>query len=267
MKKAFSVLIFVVLCYRGSGQSSDPTVSDSDPGGRHAAYLQLNRKIYARHEDPGSGNLNFSKEKQDSATQQLHEMIEREIDLALSAPKPSAKTVSSAIAALQGEITLSGWGPEQTNTPFASLFSLSDIPTIAVAYVLMQGGDAIPDTQPYLVFYNHASGVWTKKASAPILADFEACTFSVAQLNSGVPGEIWFLAWGMPFGSSHGSEHVRLYAFNGLAVRTIWKRDRLDGGRIKAMGDSVTLDYLDFDDPSIERHEVLHVTPNGLLPQ
>ena len=179
----------------------------------------------------------------------------------------SAKIVSSAIAALQGEITLSAWGPEETNTPFAKFFSLSGIRTVAVAYVMMKGGDPIPDTQPYLVFYDNASGIWTKKSTASTLADFEGCTFPVAQLNSGLPGEAWFLAWEGGFGSSRASINLRLYAFDGATVRTIWKRDWLDARKVAVSSDTVTLDYLDSDDMSIERHEVLHVTPNGLLPQ
>jgi hypothetical protein len=79
-----------------------------------------------------------------------------------------------------------------------------------------------------------------------------------------VSGEAWFLAWGMPFGSSHSSKLIRLYAFNGFTVRTTWKRDHLDGGKISVTPESVILDYLDYDDNSIERHEVLHVTANGL---
>ncbi len=261
------VLILVVLCYRGFGQSSVPTLSDSAPQGRHAAYLQLNRKIYARHENPGSGDLDISKGEGHSANQQLNEMIAKEIGLALSAPKPSAKSVSSAIAALQGDITLSGWGPEETNTPFAKFFSFSGIQTAAITYVILQGGDATPDTQPYLVFYDNASGVWMKKASAPTLVDFEECTFSVAQLNSGVPGEVWFLAWGGGFGSSSASIKLRLYAFDGAAVRTVWKRNSVNAGKVSSTSDTVTLDYLDSEDMSIEKHEVFHVTPNGLLPQ
>jgi hypothetical protein len=144
---------------------------------------------------------------------------------------------------------------------------VNGIQTAAVAYVIMQGGDAIPDTQPYLVFYDNASGDWTKKATAPTLHDFEGCTFSVAQLNPGVPGEAWFLAWGQPFGSSHGTKHVRLYAFDGAAIRTIWQRNSLDGGKITTTPDTVTIDYLDPKDPSIEKHEVFHVSPDGLLPQ
>ena len=120
-------LILLVLCCRGAAQSIGSTVPDSDPQSRHAAYQQLNRQIYARHEDPGSGSLNFSGEKGRSANRQLHDMIAKEIDLSLSTSKPSAESISSAIAAIQGEITLSGWGPEETNTPFAKFFSLSGI--------------------------------------------------------------------------------------------------------------------------------------------
>jgi hypothetical protein len=85
--------------------------------------------------------------------------------------------------------------------------------------------------------------------------------------NPGVPGEAWFLAWGQPFGSSHGTKHVRLHAFDGAAIRTIWQRNSLDGGKITTTPDTVTIDYLDPKDPSIEKHEVFHVSPDGLLPQ
>jgi hypothetical protein len=191
-------------------------------------------------------------------------MVTKEIEIALSVPKPTAKDVTSAIARLQGDITLTNWGPDAANVPFARFFSLNGVPTMAVAYAILQGGDAIPDTQAYLDFYDNASGVWTKKATASTLADFEGCTFSVAQLNAGLPGEVWFLAWGVPFGSSHAMAHVRLYAFDGFAVRTIWKRDDLAGGKITTTPDSVTLEYIDFPDVAIEHHEVLQVTPNGL---
>ncbi len=81
---------------------------------------------------------------------------------------------------------------------------------------------------------------------------------------SGISGEAWFLAWGMPFGSSPGSFHLRISSFDGSTVRTIWKRDRFDGGKITATPESGTLDYLDWDGNSIEKHEMFHVTPNGL---
>ena len=196
-------------------------------------------------------------------------MITHEIDLALNTPGASTSSITAAISKLQGDLSLPAYdpNPQFTNTPFANLFALNGIQNAAVAYVFMQGGDAIPDAQPHLLFYARENGAWVQKATAPTLADFEVCTFSVAPLTSGVPGEAWFLAWGQPFGSSHGTKHVRLYAFDGATVHTIWQRNSLDGGKITAAADTVTLDYLDEHDPSIEKHEVYKVAPDGLLLQ
>ncbi len=269
IKDALAILALFVLSYPGRAQTTEASPTGDTPENRTVVYSRLNRQIYARHGDAGSGQLNGSDVKFRAAGDQLSKMVSKEIELALAVPKSTASSITASVAKLQGELTLSIYDPDPrfTNTPFAKFLKLNGVEAVAVAYVIMQGGDAIPDTHPYLAFYDHVSGVWQERARAPALSDFEACTFSVAQLNSGVPGEAWFLAWGMPFGSSHGSQHVRLYAFDGAAVRTVWKRDWLDGGRVTTTSDTVTLDYLDYNDPSIERHEVFHVTPNGLLPQ
>jgi hypothetical protein len=256
----------LMVCTQGFGQSK-PTAADSSAQQRTEAYQHLNRQIYARREDPGSGSLNSYDRNMLSISKQLDSMIAREVETALAAPKPSAESIVASISALQGSMSLSEWGLDATNMPFARLFSLNGIQTAAIAYVIMQGGGATPDTQTHLSFYDTASGNWAKKATAPTLRDFEGYTFSVAQLNSGVPGEVWFLAWGAPFGSSHASMRIRLYSFDGSTVRTIWKRDNLDGGKVTAAPDTVTIDFLDTKDPSIERHELFHVSPDGLLPQ
>lgn len=209
--------------------------------------------------------MNNSNDKLQAATEKLNKMVVNEIDVALNAPGASATTVAATISKLQGELSLSAYdpSPQVTNTPFADFFSLNGIQMAAVAYVVMQGADAIPDTQPYLNFYDKASGIWQERIEAPTLADFEGCTFSVAQLKSGVPGEAWFLAWGQPFGSSHGTKHIRLYAFDGASIRTIWRRDSLNGGMITPTADTITIDYFDADDPSIEKGQVFHITANG----
>jgi hypothetical protein len=260
-------LLVITLPQPGLVQTAGPSQTGEAPQSRHAAYLQLNRQIYFRHQDPGSGQRNNSAGKSQAAGEQLDKMVSKEIKLALSAPRVSAATITASIANRQGELSLSAYDPQFTNTPFAKFFELDGIETVAVAYVIMQGGDAMPDTQPHLVLYDKSSGEWEEKAAAPTLADFRGCTVSVAQLNPGVPGEAWFLAWGKPFGSSHGTKHVRLYAFDGAAIRTIWQRNSLDGGKITTTPDTVTIDYLDPKDPSIEKHEVFHVSPDGLLPQ
>lgn len=263
-KNVFLTFILIILSFRADSQTTIAGPDEPDAQKRHSAYVRANRQIYASHEDPGSGALNFSDAKASVISKQLHEMVSKEIDLTLSARKVSANDVTSAISALQGKMNLTDSGPDFTNTPFAKFFSLNGVTNVAVAFVLLQGGDAIPDTQTYLDFYDNASGIWTKKVTAPTLADFEGCSFSVAELTSGLPGEAWFLVWGGPFGSSHNREHMRLYSFDGFRVHTIWKRDNLDALKVKVTLKSAALDYQDFDNVSIEHHEVFHVTPNGL---
>lgn len=42
--------------------------------------------------------------------------------------------------------------------------------TAAIAYVIMQGGSAAPDTQTHLLFSDTASGNWAEKAPALTIA-------------------------------------------------------------------------------------------------
>ncbi len=262
-KLIIHVLLLAVFSWSGLSQTDD-SQSAAGPEERHQEYVQLNRQIYARHGDPESGKLNGADDKVKSTSQQLRGMISREIETALSASKPSDAGITAAISKLQGDdLSMAGWAPDM-NIPFGKLFTLDGIQTLAVGYVILQGGDAIPDTQAYLEFYDKSSGVWKKKASAPTRSDFERLTFSLAQLKSGVPGEAWFLAWGTIIGSSHGSKNVYLYAFDGSTVRTIWQRKQLPGGTVTAAADSVTLEYEDNQAPDGRAQEVLHVTASGL---
>jgi hypothetical protein len=256
-------LLFTVLSCTGRAQTSDSPEAPASPQERRQNYLQLNRQIYARHQDPSSGQLNASEEKARSKRDQLHNMIAKEIDMALAAPNPSDGSIAGAISSLQGDLSMAGWVPDM-DIPYAKFFTLSSVQSLAVAYVTLQGGDAIPDTQAYLEFYDKPTGIWEKKASAPTISDFKRSSFAVAQIDSGVPGEAWFLAWGLMIGSSDGSRNVRLYAFDGSKVRTIWKRDWLPGATITTAADSITLEYQDRQSPGGRAHEVLHVTSNGL---
>lgn len=262
-KTIFFAFLLNALSLGGFAQANGPAQFNPSVQERHRAYVELNREIYARHGDEGSGQSDKAGEKFKSASQQLYKMVSKEIELALASSEPSPGSITTAISNLQGEMTLSAWGEDGTNTPFADFFSLNSTQTAAIAYVIMQGGDATPNTQPYLKFYDKASGVWQERATAPTLRDFEGSTFSIARLNSGTPSEAWFLAWGQPFGDSRGAKHIRLYAFDGAAVRTIWQRDSLNGGRITTTADTITIGYFDADDPSIEKREVFRVTPNG----
>jgi len=264
-RSVFFVVSLMVAGHQIFAQSNLAAPTDSDVQKRHTEYFQLNRQIYTRHEDPGSGQLSDAKAA--AASEKLHEMISSEIDRALADPKPSERRVGSAIAALQGDLSLNEFDTETANTPFVKFFSLNGIQSVAISYAIIQGGDAIPDTQTYLDFYDNASGVWRKKTTAPTVKDFEGCTYFVSQLRSGLPGEAWFFAWGVPIGSTRSAARARLYAFDGFTVRTIWKRDLLAYAKVKVTPDTVSLDYSVFDDMGRfieDRDEAFHVTANGL---
>jgi hypothetical protein len=256
IKSIIFLLLLNILAIAGYSQAADPQK-------RHQNYLQVNRQIYARHGDPGSGKLNTSDDKIQLLTEQLHEIISQEIETALASAKASDSSIAGAILELQGDLSMAGRVPDM-DMPYAKFLTVNGVQTLAVGYVILRGGDAIPDSQPYLEFYGKPAGIWEKKASAPTLSDFQGFTFSVAQLNSGLPSEAWFLAWGIPCGNSQGSEYLRLYAFDGSTVRTIWKRGPLPAGNVTVTPDTVTLDYRDEESPTGLAHEVLHVTLGGL---
>jgi hypothetical protein len=264
IKTTFIALFFATLPCGINAQTSSAAQQNATSQERHQNYIQLNRQIYARHDDPGSEKLNSPNEKVKATSQQLHKMITEEIATVLSGPAASESGIINAIATLQGEQSLAHWDPGATNTPFAKLLSLSGNQTAAVAYVIMQGGDGTPDTHPYLDFYDKFSGNLERKASAPTLSDFEGCTFSVAQMKSPILTEAWFLVWGVGFGNSQGSLYLRLYAFDGSNVRTIWKRGPVIAGQVTVTPDSLALDYRDEKTPTGLAHEVLQITSNGL---
>lgn len=259
MTKTVSLVFLALLplLLSGHNQTSDMPQNPDEHVQRHARYLQFQRQVFHTHEDPDSGRVK-SIEKVEEIQSQLHKLISAEISFALSMPHPSVGDVEKAINSVRGE---------SRDLPFADLFQLNSVRTLAVAYVILRGVDAIPDTQPYLEFYDDMNGAWEMKAEAPTRSDFPGHTFFVSKMDSSVPGEAWFLAWGTTIGNPGTPMNVRLYAFNGNAVRTVWKRDDLTRGVATVSKDSVTLEYdqeYNSSDPNNRVHETLHVSPNGL---
>lgn len=235
----------------GDGESTNARAQ------RHATYSKLRRQIFHTHDDLESGRVE-SLEKANQIQSQLHQLLSEEIASTLNLPNPSADDVIAGINALQ---ETSG------GKPFADFFTLDDVKSLAVGYVILRGNEAIPDTQPYLEFWDETGGSWAIKAEAPTRSDFHGHTFSVAKLDSPLPGQAWFLAWGMTIGNPGTPVKLRLYAFDGSAVRTVWKRDDLTRGTVTVSNNTVVLDY-DRDYPSTGANdrveETLHVTLNGL---
>lgn len=260
----FAALSISFLASLLSAQST-PTPQTADPYAElRDRYAQLSQEIYATHLEPGSGKYFQDKPRLAEVRSELRRLIEGQIRAALSAPNPSAQQIASAISSIQGpEHALS---PASGNTPWADFFSLGDVRQIAVAYNTLEGGDGIPNTHAYLEFFRAVGGGWDFAAQSPTEQDFQGASFDVQQMDSGVPGEAWFIAWGTRFGDDAGRLRVRLYGYDGTAVRTIWKRDELIGGGITVARHAVTLSYdkVYMGGPNSRVSETFRITPFGL---
>ncbi len=264
-----SCLALVTFVRLGLAQASDNSQRPDEHAQDRKAYLKLNRQIFARHEDPDSEKFHVSQpDKVSEIKSQLHKLVSQEIRAVLEKPSASARDLTASISALQGELNFAnGWGTQATNTPFAEFFELDGVQSVAIGYVIIQGGEAIPNTQPYLEFYCRLNGTWQMKSQATTLSDFSGRTFSVARMNSGIADEAWFLAWGSTIGNPGTPLNIRLYAFDGNTVRTVWKRDDLVRGAVRVSRDSITMEFdreYQSLDPNNRVLETLHVTANGL---
>ena len=247
-------------------QTNNNSQMSSELESRRARYVLLDRQIFAQHADPDSEKNHISQpDKVAEIGSQLRKLLSDEIDSVLLGPGFLSEQGKRRYYKCPGR----HGAPvdDMTNTPFASPFVLSGVPGFAIAYAILEGGEIIPDTQPYLVFYDRSNGRFEMKAEAPTLLHFRARTFFVSQMDSGIPGEAWFLAWGMTVGNPGTPVNVRLYWFCGNAVRTVWKRDGLTARIVTARKNSVTLEY-DWEYKSNDRNnrvrETLHVTANEL---
>jgi hypothetical protein len=115
---------------------------------------------------------------------QLHKLISDQVTDILSGPNPLANDITRGIIAVQGE---------STDVPSATFFELNGIKSLSVAYVILQGGDVIADTQPYLEFYSLVNGNWELITEAPTRSDFRGCTFFISPMQSSLASEAWFL--------------------------------------------------------------------------
>ena len=246
-------------------QTSQPLLTPEALARRSAEYVELNRKIYPILLGVDPSKFQRLPPEEDAVIDaKLHKMVRETIADVLASPDPTPNNLKTAISALQDQGT--SYDDRFTNTPFAETFDSNGSPGVIVAYLVYGPGGAIADTQPVIRFFTKTlEGKWEEKETAG--AEFETHRFFVSPINAGLAGEKWYLAWGSQIGTGGGFLTIRLYGFNGNTVRTIWKRDDLQGCEIKILPDSITLDYEEPHSPT-ERataiHEALHVTVNGL---
>lgn len=230
MRNVFAFILVAALAaaHPISAQLSDPP--DKQQLGVRAQYADLNRRIYSANQYP-------SKAEHEEITTQLRSLVTDETMAALVRAGDAAK-VRKAIADVQGEFSFSSWGSDMTNVPFAERFEIYGQPGLAVGFVVLRGGSGIPDTLPVVQFYIK-TGEW--KLGAETDADFHGCTFMISSLDSPVPSETWWLVWGQTIGDTGARRKVRLYAFDGGSLRTVWQRNELEAGSVKVAKDGKTI--------------------------
>ncbi len=227
-------------------------------------YAALSSQV-VRTRGAGETGRAYHTSAADEINEQLRRIIQGEVIDHLDVVPNTEMAVKNAIAEVQGASSLDA---DRTSAPLVELYELAGTRKAAVAYVLDQGGDFLPDILPYLEFYDRLGGEWHLRATAPTVETFHGGTFYVQRMNGGITSESWWLVWGVTFGDTGSRVKARLYAFDGGSVKTIWKRDDLHGGELSATSETVTLDYDSEHKPSrpVTRiHEVYRATPNGLI--
>ena len=200
-----------------------------------AQYEGLNDRIYSAKQHPAAA-------EHEEVTSQLRTIVKDRIKALLSR-SDNPEDLRKAIADVQGRLAFSSWGPDATNVPFAERFEIYGQPGLTVAFVIVRGGAAIPDTLPVLQFYTKEWGEWKLRAETD--TDFHGCTFTVANLESPIPGQSWWLVWGQTIGDTGARRRVRLYSFDGESLKTLWARDGLSAGDISVGKDhrTILIDY------------------------
>jgi hypothetical protein len=226
-----------------------------------AQYEQLNRRVYDANERP-------QRAVSEEVTTELRALVARELKAVMSRSDDPA-TVRKTMAGAQGAFALNVGRESETNTPFAEGFKINGQQGMAVAFVVLRGGSAIPDTLPVLQFYTKELGEWKLRAETD--ADFHGCSYMVSSLESPVLGESWWLSWGQTYGDTGARRKVRLYAFDGETVKTVWHRDELRAGSIRVAKDrkTVVLEYYRKEGtpeqprPDLLIREEWYLTPDG----
>ncbi len=258
--RCLSLLVVIWgLEYVAVAQISAPT-GQQQPDAK-AQYEGLTRRIYGAVERP-------SREEYEKTTTQVRTLVAERLKAVLARSDDPAD-VRKAVRDVQGKFDLSSWGPQTTNVPFAERFQVHGQPGLAVAFVILRGGTAIPDTLPVLRFYTKQFGEW--KLRAEIDTDLHSCGYIVSSLDSPVPDETWWLAWGQMMGDNGARRKVRLYAFDGETVKTVWQRDELRAGSISVAKDrkAVVLEYYrkegtpEQPKPDLRIREEWYLTPDG----
>lgn len=220
-------------------------------------YVKSFRALY--NDDPYPRLIHIGDQQAKQVAKICLDILHSGILVLLENDGDDAGTIKKGIDTIQGEYAVTADSADFTNVPFADPFALNGQDGVTIGYL---SGDA-PYDQPMLEFYTRREGGWGLRASAG--EEYQRHTFFVAKLPSPLAGQVWYLTWGHEIGDTGTRLAVRLYAFDGTTVRTVWMRDGLVMGSVTVSGSKVTLEHeyaYHSNEPRVT--ETLYVTPNGL---
>lgn len=235
------------------------------------AYEEIEKRIFVRtpEDAPTDPSAWPSKEERELGRKRLRDIVTATIQNAVTADGATSESVLRAISDVQIE---QWWVPPpgEPGLPFVHTSTAQGIPAMAAAFAVYSGGFGIPEVSAHLQFYSKLGGRWGLVAEAG--EGFKDRIFAVAPLRSPVEGQVWYLAWGMVIGDTGARLKVKLYAFDGFSMRTVWSRDALRGGSVRVERDgSVTLTHIEPPPngqlvPPMEVIQRLRPTSKGLEP-
>jgi hypothetical protein len=266
MKTRIGLLAFPLLLGSAAlllSQSSNVPSHTQIEQDRRERYARLSDQIYS-YEAPESQRLHLTDKDQIAmVVGKLQDVVRDRIVSVLASGNPTATAVTDAIKRLQGERAMSAWGNDATNTPYADFSDVKGSHILSVGYSILRGGAGIPDSLPVLEFYKLTNTKWELQATAP--AELTASTLYIHRMDAALAGEAWYLVWGNRLGDTGTRLRIRLYAFDGSTVRTVWKRDDLSHGTMDEISTkSITFSFERVYNSGQRTYETLYVTPSGL---
>ncbi len=239
-----------------SGQTRSGTAGPEIPDLRKQ-YVNLVRALF--DDSPDQKLIHIGDEQAANVAKGARAILQKGILLLLDSYGNDAAAIKKGINDIQGEYAVPPDAADATNLPFADPFIIFGEDGAAIGYLSADS----PYGQPYLEFYTQSNGHWGLRAS--VGEEYARHSFFVAKLPSPLAGQAWYLVWGSMNGDTGARLALRLYAFDGTSVRTVWKRDGLVRGKVHVSGGQVTLEYekaYQSNEPRVT--EILFVTTNGL---
>lgn len=119
-------------------------------------------------------------------------------------------------------------------------------PPLALSeFLVMRGGNAIPQTHPILQCFARNGTRWKQVGTFADAEKFDGRTLYVHPLASPIPGEEWYLVSGRTIGDTGGRLRVEVVSCSAEQFRTVWTRDEIFHGKIDDVQSGyVTLSYL-----------------------